>query len=286
MIRPAVFAGRFYPGRQGECERMAADLLQGTGASVAPAIGAVVPHAGWIYSGATAALGLASITAAKPDTVVIFGAVHNPDLNPASVWVDGAWETPLGPLEVDAELAERVLRDDVIVADPDAHRYEHAIEVQLPLLKRLAPGVRIVPISVRPGAQAVEIGAFCATQLRNTGRRVGFVASSDLTHYGPAFRFESHGHGAAGVRWAKEVNDRRMIALIAAMQADKVVAEAEDHHNACGPGAIAALLGAMQRCGALEFHELQHTCSAEVKLEADPDPANSVGYVAAAFSTT
>jgi AmmeMemoRadiSam system protein B len=74
-----------------------------------------------------------------------------------------------------------------------------------------------------------------------------------------------------------------MIELIAQRRADEVVAEATLNQNACGSGAIAALLGAVQELGLTEYSELRHTCSAEIKCGDDPDPANSVGYEAGVF---
>ncbi|MEW6250599.1 MAG: AmmeMemoRadiSam system protein B [Planctomycetota bacterium] len=281
FVRPAAFAGRFYPGSPEACAQMAAECLRG--AAAPPAVGAVVPHAGWVYSGAVAAKSLAGIAAFRPDTVVIFGAVHGLDRNRASLWPRGAWQTPLGELEVDEDLARRFAEDAAIVSDLDAHRYEHSIEVQLPLLKRLLPDVRIVPIGVRPGLDAAEIGRVCADKAGDYDRRVAWVGSTDLTHYGPAFGFEPYGRGAAGVRWAKEVNDRRFIALVQQLQAEALVAEAAEHHNACGPGAIAALLAAMRAIRATRYTELEHTCSADVKLGADADRADSVGYEAGVF---
>jgi hypothetical protein len=257
------------------------DLLRE--ASVPAALGAIVPHAGWVYSGSTAALGLAGIGGAKPEAVVFFGAVHGPDVNAASLYARGTWHTPLGGLEIDEDLADRFATAPLVTKDSQAHRYEHSIEVQLPILKRLLPEVEIVPISVRPGPEAVEIGRSCAQHVLASGRRVAFVGSTDLTHYGPAFGFEPHGRGQEGIRWAKQVNDRRLVGLIQAMDAEGVVPEAEMNHNACGAGAVAATIAAMRELGAVGYAELRHTCSAEVELPGYRDPYNSVGYEAGVF---
>jgi len=259
---------------------MVQELLAGV--DTPPAIGAIVPHAGWIYSGSTAALSLAGIAAYKPQTVVLFGAVHGPDPNAASVYAAGAWQTPLGPLEIDEVLARRFTAHPQIREFPAGHRYEHSIEVQLPLLKHLLPDVRIVPVSVWPGSEACVVGRLCAAAAAAYGQRVAFVGSTDLTHYGPAFGFEPHGRGLAGIRWAKEVNDRRLIALIQALDAEAIVPEAEANKNACGAGAVAATVAAMRELGVTVYRELRHTCSAETREE-DRDPLNSVGYEAGIF---
>jgi AmmeMemoRadiSam system protein B len=280
--RPPAVAGRFYPASEAECRRMAESFF--CDAKPVAGIGGIVPHAGWVFSGSTAALTIASIAAANPETVVIFGAVHGLDPNPASVYSRGAWDTPLGPLPIDEELAARVARSGLIVDDIGSHRHEHAIEVQLPLLKYILPDVRIVPIGVRPGSEAAEIGRICAGQCAASGRRLAYLGSTDLTHYGPAFGFEPHGSGREGIRWAKEVNDRRMIALLQTMNADAVVSEAAVHRNACGPGAVAATIAAMVELHAGGYTELRHTCSAECELVGAGDPYNSVGYEAGVFT--
>ncbi len=282
-VRPTAVAGRFYPGTEAGCRELAAQYFQEPAAR--RAVGAVVPHAGWVYSGATAALGWSAIAAGEPGTIIVFGAVHGPDANVASACTRGGWDTPLGPLFIDEELAHALTQHPLIKDNPGAHRREHSIEVQLPLAKYLLPDVRFIPIGVRPSLEAPEIGRFCAAAARSMGRTVAFVGSTDLTHYGPAFGFEPHGRGEAGVRWAKEVNDRRMIDRIQAGDAAGIVPEAVANHNACGPGAIAALIGAMNELGGLTYRELRHTCSAECQTVMDRDPWNSVGYEAGVFVT-
>jgi AmmeMemoRadiSam system protein B len=260
---------------------MAEELLRS--ASSPATIGAVVPHAGWVFSGSTAALGISAIAAAQPETVVIFGAVHGPDRNAASVYARGSWDTPLGGLLIDAELAHSFTGLPWIVDAPAAHRHEHSIEVQLALLKCALPDVRIVPVNVRPGPDAAEVGRFCAERVRSSGKRVGFLGSTDLTHYGPAFAFEPHGRGNPGIRWAKEVNDRRFIALLERLDAEELVHESAIHRNACGPGAVAALVAAMRELGMTRYQELRHTSSAECEVTEGHDPYNSVGYEAGVF---
>ena len=279
--RPPAVAGRFYPAGEDACQRYADDLLRDTHSPVG--VGAIVPHAGWVFSGSTAALALSGIAAFHPDTVVLFGAVHGPDPNPASVYGHGAWETPLGLLLVDEELSSLFTRGRDIQDYAPAHRREHSIEVQLPLLKRLLPEVKIVPVGVRPGPEAPELGRYCAAQAVASGRKVAFVGSTDLTHYGPAFGFEPQGRGELGIRWAKEVNDRSFVALIQAFDAANVVPEAAANRSACGPGAVAATIAAMRELGVTRYVELRHTCSAEVEGIEDRDPFNSVGYEAGVF---
>ena len=277
--RTPICADRFYPGGSADCERMVGDMVRGV--DFGEGRGAIVPHAGWVYSGRTAALGLAAVAGSEPETIVVFGAVHVPTHNRASVWARGSWRTPVGEMEVDEELAAGFAKHGDVEVDPRAHRNEHSIEVELPLIRRLMPGVRMVPLMVAPGPWAEDVGRHCAREAAASGKRVVFVGSTDLTHYGPAFGFEPAGSGEDGVRWAKEVNDRRFIELIKRLDGAGVIAEAEEHRNACGAGAIGATIGAMLELGAVEYRELEHITSAE--RERGMDRLNSVGYEAGVF---
>lgn len=279
LARKTVFAGQFYPATANQCVAAVDQLLMRDPGATGP--GAVVPHAGWVYSGATAGLGIRAIAALSPQVVVIFGAMHTLDINAASLYASGYWETPLGALRVDESLAATFLRCPLIADNPGGHAEEHSIEVQLPLLKRALPQVRIVPLTVRPSPEALTIGKHCGLEAAKYGRTVAFLASTDLTHYGPAFRFEPHGSGPAGTGWALVENDRRFITLIRQLAAEEVIAEAARHRNACGAGAVAALLAAMREIGAEEYVELEHTSSARVR--GDAEAVNAVGYHAGVF---
>jgi hypothetical protein len=252
---------------------------------VAPGFAALVPHAGWVYSGETAALSIRAVAQSRPETVVIFGAVHVHDRNEASLFPNGEWITPLGSLRVDTELADRLRRHPLITVDPAVHRYEHSIEVELPLIQYLIGNALILPLMVAPGSNAPEIGRITANEASELGRRVAFLGSTDLTHYGPAFGFEPEGHGEPGIRWARDVNDRRFIRYVADMEAEAVVPEASAHRNACGSGAVAATIAAAEVFGATGYSELRHTTSADVERRLGGTPVNSVGYEAGVFST-
>jgi AmmeMemoRadiSam system protein B len=251
--------------------------------AASPAIGAVAPHAGWVFSGSTAAMSLAGVARYEPETVIVHGAVHVLDRNDASLYLTGCWETPFGDCLIDEELSARIAEHPRVTVDSRIHDNEHSIEVELPFIKRFAPNARIVALMVRPGPHAVDIGRHCAECAIELGRRVAVVASTDLTHYGPAFGFEPHGRGREGVLWAKNVNDRRMIDLIGTMSPDGILPEAAEHHNSCGPGAVAATIEAARVLGAARYDELQHTTSAEQSPQSMWDLHNSVGYEAGIF---
>lgn len=175
--REAEFAGRFYPSERGQCEEML-DVLLG-GVRMGTGLAAIMPHAGWVYSGSTAALGMAAVTAGQPDTVVIFGSVHVLTRNKASLYAQGVWRTPLGNVAIDEELAECIAAGQHVEVDPGVHQNEHSIEVEIPFLQRLLPKARIVPIMVRPGPWAEDVGCRCACAAQESGRSVVFVGSTE-----------------------------------------------------------------------------------------------------------
>ncbi len=282
--RHPTAAGRFYPAAAEECREMLDALFARVPPDIPAARGAIVPHAGWIYSGPTAALGIAAVAAWQPETVVLFGAVHVATRNPASLYDCGTWHTPAGALQIDEDVAAHLCGKAQIVVDRDVHTYEHSIEVQLPLMQRAMPGVHIVPILVQAGPWAEPVGRVAAQAAQTVQRRVAFIGSTDLTHYGPAFAFEPAGHGLQGAQWAKDVNDRRLIQLIERLDAQGVIADAAANRSACGAGAIAATIGAMQELGLHTYRELAHTTSAERELEHETRTiVHSVGYEAGVF---
>lgn len=289
MIREACRAGTFYAADPKECREDVIQCLQdaGQGADLPEVIhGGIVPHAGWIYSGSTAATTFAAIAARRsPATVVIFGAVHRPMRSDAAVFSRGAWETPLGTVAIDERFAERLLGATALVQDePHAHEAEHSIEVQVPFVQHCFPKARIVPVMVMPDLNAVEIGRAAARIAKDSGTDAVFVGSTDLTHYGPSYGVTAHGIGPEGLRWAKDLNDRRMIDQILALDAKGVVAESQMHHNACGGGAIAACIAACCEMGATEARLLRHTSSAESAVEARyRTKTDSVGYASIVF---
>jgi len=119
-----------------------------------------------------------------------------------------------------------------------------------------------------------------AKVLLKAGLSAVFLASSDLTHYGPGYDFAPAGVGLGGLQWARG-NDRRVLDLVIRMSAEQVVNETRSHLNACGGGAIAAMLGACRALGATHGEVLQHANSYETLRDIAPQgPENAVGYAA------
>ncbi len=186
-LREPAVAGRFYEKTSQRLDRQLdacfAAAEPGCGAAI-PFVGAVVPHAGLIYSGHVAA---SFYTQAElPRRLFILCPNHTGQGHFAAIQPAGAWRTPLGDALIDSDLAQAVMtRTNLIQEDAVAHTREHSLEVQLPFLQRLRPDFRFVPLCL--GAHrydvAEEIGEAIAAAVAAAGEPVGIIASSDLNHY-------------------------------------------------------------------------------------------------------
>ncbi len=286
IIREPVVAGQFYPARAGRCRTELVRLLDQNHAEFEPQtriIGGLVPHAGWSCSGGVVAKVfhvLASAT--SPDVVVLFGGVHRHFGQKAAMFTAGRWETPLGSVDIDNRLTDRILgHTNLISDDPYAHETEHSIEVQMPFVKHLFPEARIVPIMVPSVARADEVGEAVARTLKAYKYDALIIGTTDLTHYGPNYGFAPEGVGPKANAWAKVENDRRFVDLLCSLKARELVSEAAERKNACSGGAAAATLGAVTELGATEGILLEHTTSSEVLPGEQYD---SVGYAGIVFT--
>ncbi|HEY1684097.1 MAG TPA: AmmeMemoRadiSam system protein B [Tepidisphaeraceae bacterium] len=283
MIRSPVWNGRFYPADPGECRQLISGYFQRTPLvpSDKPWIAGLVPHAGWICSAAIAAETLAAIArTTRPDIVVVFGAIHTPlPLRGAALDSHDAWGVPTGSSIVHEEAAARLLEfPDHFRTDDRFHQREHAIEVELPLIQHSFPKTTILPIEIAPDGTASTIGHQTAQLMKRLNLKPIFLASSDLTHYGPDYRFTPAGIGPAALQWAME-NDRRLLDLTLQLADTEIIPEVATHLNACGAGAIAATIAAAREFGASSAHLISHTNSFQTLRNVAPQPpTHSVGY--------
>jgi len=291
-IRRAIVAGQFYGGGRERClQEIEACLAEGKYDGPLPRdiVAGIVPHAGWVFSGALATMVFAAVKTTNPDveTFVVFGAVHSwyGAGEAAAVFDAGTWQTPLGEVEVDAELAGAVIAaSGAAEANCKAHGREHSIEVQVPFIQHLFPDARILPIMVMPGELSAQLGEDMAKVIKASGKKVVCIGSTDLTHYGPRYGFDPKGVGEKAIAWAKDVNDKALISLATAMEAEKIVEVAEERMNACGSGAVAATVAAARAMGRTKGVLLAHRHSNEVMLAKYGEASEeSVGYAAIVF---
>ncbi|MFP4036634.1 MAG: AmmeMemoRadiSam system protein B [Desulfobacteraceae bacterium] len=280
-VRTSDFAGAWYPGSAAECRRLISSYVEA--ARPCPEgkklVGGIVPHAGWVFSGHIACNIIQCLAAVSdPDTVVIFGR----HLHPRSgnyIMTEGSWATPLGDLVIDNDLAEGLVSEfRFTVETAAAHDQDNTIELQLPFIRYFFPQAKILPVGVPPAPESLGIGARTVDIAKELGRDVLVLGSTDLTHYGYNFGFAPKGVGSEAVSWVKNYNDRRVIDLMLAMDAEGVIAEGLEHQNACCAGAAAAAVAAAKRLGADRGVELAYATSYDIR----PD-TSFVGYVGILF---
>ncbi len=288
LTREPIAAGRFYEANRAA---LLEDVETCAGGYHPPSdltrpVGGIVPHAGWMFSGPTAGKVFRVLSRlAAPATYVLFGAVHRPGAAKASLYPEGAWRTPLGDCAVDAALAAELLKTapDLLEAAPEAHRGEHAIEVQVPFIQALSPEARILPIAVPMTGAATELGRAVARVIARWNSPAVFVGSTDLTHYGMDYGLTARGPLETGLPWMR-ANDARIIRLAEKLLAEEIIPEAEEHDNACGAGAMAAATATAAALGAARGRVLEYTTSADVTE--DYRGNHAVGYVGIVFEKT
>jgi AmmeMemoRadiSam system protein B len=290
QCRKPIVAGQFYPADYKDClAEIKTNLTSLPVRQKLPEhiIAGIVPHAGWFFSGQVAAMVFSAIKQQNEtvDTFIIFGAAHSFYGRMPAIYDKGCWKTPVGEILIDEALAEAILESKAAAADTDAHLAEHSIEVQVPFIQYLFPKSKIVPIVVPPARESLQLGEAVGDAIsRQEAKKIVCIGSTDLTHYGPRYGFTPAGVGAKGIEWASNVNDRQFIDLAVALEPEKLLNNAAENSNACGPGAAAATIAAAKRLGCKKGTLLAQTSSSEVMLEKmDTSSAESVGYAAIVF---
>ena len=271
--RPCV-AGAFYPADQGRLRHTIEDCFThelGPGklperkSSERQILSVVCPHAGYVYSGPAAAHSYFHLASeAKPDSVVILGPNHTGLGGPVSMGGTGAWETPLGRVAIDEDLAKAIFESsDIIDIDELAHAREHSIEVQLPFLQYVYGDFRFVPICM--GFQDLEtsreVGRSIAKVMERRNALV--IASTDLSHMEP--------------QSSANVKDRGVIERILSL--DEAALQEwvrSERVSMCGYGPVSATIVASKLLGAKNAEFLAYNTSGDVT----GDLSAVVGYAA------
>jgi len=274
VLRRAAVAGSWYPGTASALNAEVDSYLDTAPAAPPPGrlVALVSPHAGLRYSGPVAAYGYGLLRGVVDGlTVVLVGPSHHAAFDGVALHARGGWDTPLGRAAIDEEIAQALLdADRVVFDDPGVHRDEHSLEMQMPFLQRVVPGLRIVPLLM--GSQSrreVEaLGAALGKAL--AGRRALLVASSDLSHYQPA---------AVANRL-----DAVVVDAVGRFDDESLLRRLETHDNvACGGGPVVAVMKAARALGADQSSVLKYGDSGDV---GERDKSHVVGYLSAALTAT
>ena len=227
-----------------------AEYLKNKKIDVKNAKGGIVPHAGWFFSGRLAALVLKTCAdQGAPDVAAIFGGHLGP--GKGIVYNDKAWATPLGPLEIDAEITG-ALMDRMALRTEGAHTNDNTVEVQIPLVKYYFPNSRIVAVRAPHSPTAIEIGRIVAELAQAQGKSLVAIGSTDLTHYGPNYDFSPQGSGPKAVEWVRKINDKGFIDKALAMDFNGMLEHAAVNRSACSAGGAAAAASACQVMGSTQ----------------------------------
>ena len=261
MIRNPVVAGQFYPASASQLKAMVESFIDEQ-VTREEAIGLVLPHAGYIYSGPVAGAVISKIK--FKDTFVIIGPNHTGRGKPLSIMTEGTWKTPLGQVEIDSELGKQILAGSGhLEEDEEAHQYEHSIEVQLPFLQYFKPDVRIVPIMLgySTGAVLKEIGRGIARAIKELDRGAVIIASSDMTHY------ES--------QESARKKDTKAIEAILDLNEDELLKRVDELKiSMCGYAPTVSLISAAKELGAAGAELVRYQTSGDIT----GDYSSVVGY--------
>lgn len=261
MLREPAVAGRFYPASPATLESDVRSFLS-PAQPLTKALACMVPHAGYVYSGQVAGAVFSRIEI--PQQCIILCPNHTGRGHPLAVADEGAWRTPLGQIEIDSQLAGRLLNAfPALARDSAAHQFEHAIEVELPFLQVIKPDTCFVPIAIGTGRLLLleELGQAIAQVIHGSDQNVLIVASSDMNHY----------EDDATTR----MKDRKAIDQILALNpAGLYQTVINESVSMCGFGPTVAMLTAVGQLGAKRAELVQYATSGDVSGDRD----SVVGY--------
>ncbi|MBI4286653.1 MAG: AmmeMemoRadiSam system protein B [Chloroflexi bacterium] len=266
MIREPAVAGQFYPASAAQLEAMIKTMIDEEAAKE-ETIGLLLPHAGYPYSGPVAGATLSRLK--FKGTFIIIGPNHTGRGKPFSIMTEGAWKTPLGKVEIDAELAKQILAGSkYLQEDSGAHQYEHSIEVQLPFLQHFQRDIKLVPIILSYGPADIykEIGQELAAAIKKAQRGVVIIASSDMSHYEP--------HEVA------QKKDHQAIEAMLALDEDELLRRVEKQNiSMCGYAPATCLIAAAKALGATRAELVKYQTSGDTT----GDRSAVVGYAGIIF---
>ncbi len=269
-VRAPVWAGSFYDNDRARLSSQVDAYLENVPelpTNIGRIHALICPHAGYVYSGQTAAYAYRLVQGKPFETVVIIGVSHRYALDGCSIYLKGGFETPLGVARVDEEVAALIAKASGFSFVPQAHAEEHSVEVQVPFIQRALPGAKIVPILMgypnrrHISALAEGLAEVCGDD------KVLIVASTDLSHYLSKKNANSM--------------DARTISLIRNLSANALLNKCARGENImCGGGAVAATLIALKKAGEPKVEVLRYSDSSDVSGDED----RVVGYLAAAIT--
>jgi AmmeMemoRadiSam system protein B len=267
MKRRAYLSGQWYPQDAKACEKEILLYTQDVNANVYDKCGLIGPHAGWRFSGQCAARAYKSLEHLhkNAELVVIFGSHKSPSAK-HSIFTGNAWETPFGDLEsspaLNAQLSEN---EDFIPESATPSFIDNAVEVHLPFIKYFFPHAKLLMIGASPQTDALRLGEKVGAYLAAQNVSTVFVGSTDLTHYGPNYRFVPKGSGPKAIDWVRHENDLGFIEKVLEKNPTAALSHGLEQQSACCPGAVVATMQAIKAYqGDIAPELLEHLLSYDV----------------------
>jgi len=262
MKRNPAASGRFYPAGETALRRQIETYMQGTGERKAIAV--VAPHAGYDFSGRTAGAVFSEVKV--PGTAIILGPNHWGAGSEFAIMSEGSWDMPLGEVKIDSEVGASLKKAcDLLEEDAAAHANEHSLEVEVPFLQHVNPDVQIVPIALSSISERMleELGKAIAETIKNAGKEILIVASTDMNHY------ESQSRTVE--------KDQLAIERVQALDPEGLLTTCGQHHiSMCGVVPTAITIQACKKLGAKKATLVKHATSGDVSGDYDA----VVGYAA------
>jgi AmmeMemoRadiSam system protein B len=225
----------WYPDNEREIVRLIAEWGGLPPEEERRGLSGVAPHAGWFFSGALAWKTIRSLAADAGTVAVIGGHLGVRDGIVAAE--EGGFKTPFGTMGADTELLERLAA--MIGIGPD-RAADNTVEIQIPLVRYAFPNARLLWLRCPPSGLASELGRGLSEAAAALGRKVVVVGSTDLTHYGSSYGFQPAGSGKEGLRWMREVNDRRFLDALLSLDEREIIDRGVRERSACSAGGAAA----------------------------------------------
>jgi AmmeMemoRadiSam system protein B len=275
ILRESFLPPGWYPQNQAEISRFLSGFPREKPSKQGRA--AAAPHAGWFYSGAIAARAVAALDE-NAETIAVFGGHLPPGMPPLFALEDGV-STPLGPLPIDTELRDALIKE---LNGREDRRPDNTVEVLLPMVRFFFPKASVLWVRLPAEESSLEAGRTLARIAAKAGRNICVLGSTDLTHYGDNYSFSPQGRGPKALKWVREVNDRAFIHAVEANDPAAVLERAEKDLSSCSAGAILGAMGFASETGAAPARLLAYGTSADV-LDDGETPDSFVGYAALAW---
>jgi MEMO1 family protein len=258
MVRKSVCDGSFYLANPSSLSSTIEQYLNNVDIEIKEEIlGIVSPHAGYIYSGQTAAFGYENLRNSNKKLIILLGPSHHLYVNGFSVFGEGKWETPLGEISIDDQFASKLItHSELIKNEPETHSREHSLEVQLPFLQKVLKDFKIVPIIFNTDnlSELSVLSEALYSELKNKKNWV-IIISSDLYHgydYNKAKKITDNVD-----KYIKKLDSKGLLEYDRRMRENGICA-------ACGSSAIAVLLQVMEKLNQTDVKLLKRTTSGDV----------------------